>query len=149
MAVDTNDTVPVLRRAEPPVMEFDPAGNLLKLRGQVSSSGHSGSALIGTAIFGLPTREPPRAAIIQVRSLRQADDDAGTKGVAGNTSSTFNGPGDVAVAANGDILVADGHVNARIVRFSKDERVIKTWGSKRTEPRQVNVPHSPAIDARG
>ena len=44
----------------------------------------------------------------------------GTKGVAGETPSTFAGPADVAFAANGDIFVADGHVNNRVVKFSKD-----------------------------
>jgi sugar lactone lactonase YvrE len=73
----------------------------------------------------------------------------GTKGVAGETSSTFAGPADVAFAANGDIFVADGHVNNRIVKFSKDGTFIKSWGKKGTGPGEFSVPHAIALDSRG
>jgi len=76
----------------------------------------------------------------------------GTTGVAGTTSTTFNQPSDVVVAANGDIFVADGHggeSNARIVKFSKDGRFIKTWGRKGTGPGEFDVPHALALDSRG
>jgi pimeloyl-ACP methyl ester carboxylesterase len=46
----------------------------------------------------------------------------GTKGVAGEGPDSFSGPCDVAFAPNGDIFVADGHVNDRVVKFSKDGR---------------------------
>src|SRR6266702_8895670 len=57
----------------------------------------------------------------------------GKAGVAGDGPDTFNRPTDVAVAANGDIFVSDGHggdSNARIVKFSKDGKFIKTWGRR-------------------
>ena len=73
----------------------------------------------------------------------------GTAGVAGETESTFAGPCDVAVALNGDVFVADGHVNNRIVKFSPDGKFIKAWGSKGDGPGQFNVPHTIAIDSRG
>jgi sugar lactone lactonase YvrE len=76
----------------------------------------------------------------------------GTAGVAGTTPATFNQPSDVVVAANGDIFVADGHggeSNARIVKFSKEGRFIKTWGRKGTGPGEFDVPHALALDSRG
>ena len=73
----------------------------------------------------------------------------GTGGVAGEGPDTFNGPADVAFAANGDIFVADGHVNNRIVKFSKDGRFIKAWGKKGAGPGEFSVPHAIAIDSRG
>src|SRR6266581_3410352 len=57
----------------------------------------------------------------------------GKAGVAGDGPDTFNRPSDVITAPNGDIFVADGHggdSNARIVKFSKDGKFIKTWGKK-------------------
>jgi hypothetical protein len=73
----------------------------------------------------------------------------GTKGVGGDSPDTFNGVTDVAVAANGDIFVADGHVNSRIVKFSKDGTFIKTWGRRGDGPGEFNVPHTIFFDSRG
>ena len=64
----------------------------------------------------------------------------GKAGVAGDGPDTFNQPSDVVVAPNGDIFVADGHgdnTNARIVKFSKDGKFIKTWGKRGNGARRV------------
>ena len=76
----------------------------------------------------------------------------GKAGVAGDGLDTFNQPSDVIVAANGDIFVADGHggnTNARIVKFSKDGKFIKTWGKKGTAPGDFDTPHALAFDSKG
>lgn len=77
----------------------------------------------------------------------------GTAGVGGETPTTFSHPSDVAIGRNGDIFVADGHgsddSNARIVKFSKDGKFMKTWGRKGTGPSEFNAPHSLAFDSKG
>jgi streptogramin lyase len=76
----------------------------------------------------------------------------GKAGVAGDGPDTFNQPSGVVVARNGDIFVADGHggnSNARIVKFSKDGKFIKTWGKKGTAPGEFDEPHSIAMDSKG
>jgi len=73
----------------------------------------------------------------------------GSAGVAGEGADTFNGPTDVAVARNGDVFVADGHVNNRIVKFSKDGKFIKQWGKKGSNPGEFNLPHTVFFDKRG
>jgi streptogramin lyase len=55
-------------------------------------------------------------------------------------------------APNGDIFVADGHgrdTNARIVKFSKDGKLIKTWGKKGSAPGELDIPHAIAMDSLG
>ena len=47
------------------------------------------------------------------------------------------------------MFVADGHWNARIVKFSNDGKFIKTWGRKGTGPGEFDVPHTLVIDKRG
>ena len=69
----------------------------------------------------------------------------GKAGVMGTDTGTFNEPADVAVAPNGDFFVADGHGNARIVKFSKDGRFIKEWGKKGTGPGEFDVPHATRV----
>ena len=77
----------------------------------------------------------------------------GQPGVAGEAPYTLNRPSDVAVAANGDIFVADGHspmdTNMRIVKYSADGTYIKEWGSKGSAPGQLDGSHGLALDSAG
>lgn len=78
----------------------------------------------------------------------------GRKGVLAEspTGDSFIGPTGVAVAANGDIFVSDGHVangNHRVLKFSKDGRFIKAWGKTGSAAGEFNGPHGIAMDARG
>jgi sugar lactone lactonase YvrE len=76
----------------------------------------------------------------------------GQPGVAGDGPNQFNAPSDVIVAPNGDIFVADGHgekTNARIVKFDKDGKFIKSWGKEGKAPGEFDVPHSLAFDSAG
>jgi sugar lactone lactonase YvrE len=62
----------------------------------------------------------------------------------------FQGPSDVAWDAAGNIYVADGvGANARVAKFDKNGKFIKSWGSRGTESGQFNVVHGIAIDAQG
>jgi sugar lactone lactonase YvrE len=76
----------------------------------------------------------------------------GKPGIAGAEPDRFNQPSDVAVAADGAIFVADGHdqgSNARIVKFSKDGKFIKTWGKRGSAAGEFDTPHGLAFDSRG
>lgn len=76
----------------------------------------------------------------------------GKKGVAGDNTSTdlLNGPSDLVIGPNGDIFVSDGEsTNTRIVRYSKNGKLIKFWGTKGSGPGELNVPHSISMDSKG
>lgn len=73
----------------------------------------------------------------------------GTPGVTGAGHDTFDGVADVAVAPNGDIFVADGHGNDRIVKFSPQGEYIMEWGQEGSDLGQLNEPHTLAFDSRG
>jgi sugar lactone lactonase YvrE len=73
----------------------------------------------------------------------------GTPGVAGGGAEAFDGPADVVVAPNGDIFVADGHGNDRVVKFSKDGDFLMEWGREGTLLGEFNEPHALAFDSRG
>jgi len=77
----------------------------------------------------------------------------GKPGVAGPGLDEFDLPTEVAVAPNGDIFVADGHSgggtatgNARIMKFDKNGKFIKTWGRKGMGPGEFDVVHTLAFD---
>ena len=61
----------------------------------------------------------------------------------------FNRPTDVGWDADGNIFVTDGYGNSRIVKFDKDGKFLAQAGSKGSEPGQLNLPHSLAVDANG
>ncbi len=72
----------------------------------------------------------------------------GRRGVSGESPETFNRPTDVAFAPNGDFFITDGYGNARVVKYARDGRFIKAWGSRGTAQSQFNTPHTIAIDSR-
>ena len=83
----------------------------------------------------------------------------GTRGEAGEWneaagSRKLNQPNDIAIAANGDIFVAQGHTpgtrgDARVLKFDKDGRFLTSWGGKGKEPGQFEVAHGVVIDGKG
>jgi len=61
----------------------------------------------------------------------------------------FNRPTDVAWDTEGNVFIADGYNNSRVVKVDKDGRWLKTWGERGKEPGQFNILHTIASDAQG
>jgi streptogramin lyase len=66
----------------------------------------------------------------------------------------FFQPNDVLVAPNGDIFVSEGHSSnpgstARILKFSKDGKLIASWGHLGNGPADFDQPHALAMDSKG
>jgi hypothetical protein len=80
----------------------------------------------------------------------------GKPGVAGPGLDEFDQPTEVAFGLSGEIYVADGHGgggmatgNARIMKFDRSGKFLKTWGKKGMGPGEFDVPHTLAVDSRG
>jgi len=137
-----------------PIIKLDPSGKVLKMFGEgmfnqphgfhvdrdgnVWASDATGKNGKGHQVF----KFSPDGKVLMT---------LGKAGVAGDGPVTFNRPSDVVTAPSGDIFVADGHggANARIVKFSKDEKFIKAWGRKGSGPGEFDTPHAIAIDSQG
>ena len=77
----------------------------------------------------------------------------GTAG-GGRDADYFYQPNDVLVAPNGDIFVSEGHAstegsNARVLKFDKRGRFIKSWGKFGKGPGEFDQPHALAMDSKG
>ena len=138
-----------------PVLEFDADGNLLKSFG-------AGMFVFPHGIFvdkdgnvwvtDAAGQGGKGQQVIKFSSEGKLLMKLGKAGVAGNGPDTFNEPSAVIVAPNGDIFVADGHndnSNARIMKFNKDGKFIKTWGKLGTAPGDFDRPHALAFDSKG
>jgi len=67
-------------------------------------------------------------------------------GIAGDT---FGSPKDVGFDAAGDIFVADGGSNARVVEFDKDGNYLRAWGGRGSAAGQFSDPHTLAVGPDG
>jgi DNA-binding beta-propeller fold protein YncE len=68
---------------------------------------------------------------------------------AGQPTDLFNRPTDVAWDAAGNTFVADGLGNARVAKFDKEGKFVKSWGKKGNAPGQFANVRSIAVDAQG
>lgn len=61
------------------------------------------------------------------------------------TSSQFNGATDVAFAPDGRLFISDGYGNARILVYSADGKLLRTFGEAGARTGEFAQPHSVAI----
>ncbi|GAB1264860.1 6-bladed beta-propeller [Aurantivibrio infirmus] len=70
----------------------------------------------------------------------------GTWSEAGNDETHFGRPQDLTFLKDGSILVADGIVNSRVVKFDKNGKYLMEWGSKGSADGEFDVVHGIAAD---
>jgi len=83
----------------------------------------------------------------------------GRPGVAGNPPDALTEPTSVVVAPNGDVFIAEGHSGqrpgappdtvARISKFTRDGKFIKSFGRLGSGPVEFRTPHDLALDPDG
>jgi hypothetical protein len=83
----------------------------------------------------------------------------GKAGVAGNPPDALTEPTSVLVAPSGDIFISEGHSGqsdnappntvARVSKFTKDGKFIKSFGKLGSGPGEFRTPHDLAMDSQG
>ena len=128
--VDPQDNVWVVDQMTNMVIKFDPQGRLAMLLGRKAES------------INIPAR--PAAG-----GGEGGGGAGGGAPGAGRAQDIFDRPTDVAWDAQGNIFVADGQGNARVAKFDKDGKFIKSWGQKGSGQGQFDNVRSIAVDAQG
>lgn len=137
---------------EPPLLKFSPDGRLVQVWGSSRLVWPHGLHVDDNGFIWISDGRGVEGKGHQVFKLSPEGEvlmTLGTAGIAGDDERTLNGPTDIAVAANGDIFVADGHGNNRIVKFSGNGEFIMTWGQLGSGEGEFEVPHAIAIDSTG
>jgi hypothetical protein len=167
--IDPQDNIWVVDQMSSMIMKFDPNGQIALLLGRKSEServpanppaaqggGAAPAGGRGGGGFAGPGGGPaggPQGRGAGGNAPAAGGPPAGGRGGrggapgAGQASDVFQRPTDVAWDAAGNIYVADGYGNARIAKFDKSGKFVKSWGSKGTENGQFSTVHGIAIDA--
>ena len=139
-------------RSESPLLKFDSSGKHVMSWGSGMLVWPHGLDVDGEGNIWVTDGRPDSGRGEQVFKI-SADGEVlmtiGTAGVAGDGPYTFDGVSDVQVADNGDIFVADGHNNSRIVKYSPEGEFIMEWGKAGSAPGEFNQPHALAMDSQG
>jgi DNA-binding beta-propeller fold protein YncE len=159
----------LVAQPSPSVIEFDPEGNVVNAWGDLAllpSTMHgcfvdfeNNIWLSGNSdgIVQKYTHDGSRL-LLQIGIKGHCDTTTGACGETNdNNSSTtlLNGPANVMVdPSNGDIYIADGYGNHRIVVFDKTGRYLRQWGSTGTGPGQFGAtggghPHCVVLSPEG
>ncbi len=70
-------------------------------------------------------------------------------GKPGTGSDEFDRPTDIAFGPKDEVFVSDGYGNSRVMKFSAEGRLLKSWGTRGTKHGEFNLPHSIIMDAKG
>ena len=147
VATDAEDRVYVFHRGPKPVLIFDRDGKFLRSWGDE----HVKMA------HGLRIDQGGNIWITDIGNHQVMKFDAdgklllslGKKGQPGTGPDQFDRPTDIAFGKDGDFYVSDGYGNSRVLKFSKDGKLIKQWGKKGTGEGEFNLPHTIVVDANG
>jgi DNA-binding beta-propeller fold protein YncE len=151
--IDSRGNVYVIQRKSPPILCFDSSGRLLT---------SWGTPLIGRdpnmqGAHGIRVDKDDNVWITDrdrhlVRKFDRAGQlllTLGTEGKPGTGPNQFNRPADVAFGRSGEVYVADGYGNSRVVKFDRKGQFLTTWGEAGSGPGQFNLPHTIAVGPDG
>lgn len=167
--IDNEDRVYIFSRSENPITVFDSNGKLVTTWGKGyfkvphgSCIGPDGSIYLTDDGNHTVTKFTTDGKVLMTLGTKDKPSDTGYRDVPNDVShpsSTweriasikrggppFNKPTGVALSSTGEIYVSDGYGNARVHKFSKDGKLLFSWGEPGAGPGQFRWPHSVHVD---
>jgi DNA-binding beta-propeller fold protein YncE len=147
VAPDGRGAIFVFHRGEHPILVFNRAGEFLRSFGdgritkahglRFDSDGNLWTTDVGSHTV---RKFSPHGDLLLT---------LGREGNAGDAPDQFDQPADVGFGPRGDVYVADGYGNSRVVKYSKDGKFIKTGGSTGSGDGQFHLVHAVVVGADG
>src|SRR5580700_3816811 len=157
VAADARDRIYVFQRKDPPVVVFDREGNYLGAWGSGEVTDPHGLKIVDDVVYTTDRSDSVAKSFSLDGKVKLALGTAGQHSDTGKVTNwlveraagPFNHPTEMMAHPNGDIYVTDGYRNARVHRFTRDGRLVTSWGSPGNGEGQFHLPHSIAIDDDG
>lgn len=158
VAADDQDRIYVFQRKDPPVVVFDREGKYIGAWGTGEVKDPHGLKIVGDTVFTTDRSDSVVKAFSLDGKVKLALGKAGEHSDTGCTGAPwlaqraagpFNHPTEMMAHPNGDIYVTDGYRNSRVHRFTRDGKLVKSWGTPGKGPGEFHLPHSIAFDPDG
>jgi NHL repeat len=158
VATDSQDRIYVFQRKDPPVVVFDANGKYLSAWESGEVTDPHGLKIVDDVVYttdrsdSVATSFTPDGRKLLQLGQRGVHSDTGCTGapwLAVRAAGPFNHPTEMMAHPNGDIYVTDGYRNARVHRFTRDGRLVKSWGTPGKAEGEFHLPHSIAFGPDG
>ena len=144
VAVNSKGHVYVFHRGKHPLVEFDASGKFIRsIADDLFVTAH---VVRVDAEDNIWTTDVGAHVVLKVSPEGRVLLSLGRMRIPGDDVLHFNQPTDVAFDRDGNIYVADGEGNSRVLKFNKYGNLLLAWGMKGDGPGQFDLPHSVAID---
>ncbi len=147
VAVNSKGHIFLFQRTEPMLSEYDAKGVFVRSLGAGLFTHPHGLRI--DAEDNIWTTDDGSHVVLKLDPTGKVLLVLGKTHTAGEADWLFNQPADVAVGKDGEIYVADGYGNSRIVKFDRDGKYLKEWGKYGSGPGEFNLPHSVVVDGEG
>jgi DNA-binding beta-propeller fold protein YncE len=161
IVTDSQDRVYLFNRSEHPLIVLDRDGNFITSWGEGVLDDAHGLYIDPEENIYLPVKNSHvvlkyslSGDLLMTLGEWYKPSDTGWSGkteeTAQRAAGPFNRPSDVAMSPDGDLYISDGYGNARVHKFTKDGRLLHSWGAPgKTEPGEFHVPHGVWVHTDG
>jgi DNA-binding beta-propeller fold protein YncE len=144
IAVNSQGHIYVFHRGKHPLMEFDGGGKFIRsiaddlflVAHSLRVDAHDNIWTVDNGTHVVVELNPEGRVLLALGGFKKP----------GADWLDFNQPTDVAIDREGNIFVADGYVNMRIMKFDRSGNFLFSWGVQGGGPGQFEIPHSIGID---
>jgi DNA-binding beta-propeller fold protein YncE len=147
VAVDANGHIWTFNRGNIPIQVYTADGALVRMwgQGEFKNPHHikidrEGNVWVSDTLLHTVRKCTPDGKVLLT---------LGTPGEAGTDEKHLNQPTDMAITPSGEVFVADGYGNNRVVHFDAQGRFVKAWGKLGIGPGEFSLPHAIVVDSRG